>query len=263
MRQNKNIRFGIRGEVPDNAAESRIIPFVLSTFTRDRHHTVLNQDNWMLDNYRKGPLFAYQHMLSGGFCTDPNPDNVIGKSVRIDLEGIGKSRQLVADGQFEDAMINPLAEKIFRKVLFGSLSRTSVGFLEMGEGKYGTGDEARDQTNETYYFDGQELLEWSVVNLPSNPDAGKREMMNLRKMREEAFAAIMYAFKELGGKFRLSQIEQFRVIDILDLLDGKDLDIKETDPDKVRKLLAEVEVKKDQITRLNELLKDRKNSHKG
>jgi hypothetical protein len=253
MSKTKKIGFGIRGDIPANAEESRIIPFVLSTFTKDRHGTVLNQDGWALDNYRKNPIVAYQHNLSGGICTEPNPDFVIGKSNKIDLEGTGQDRKLIADAQFEDGASNPVAEKIFRKVLFGSMSRSSVGFMEVGEGHYGEEDQARGAEHETYFFAGQELLEWSIVNVPSNPDAGKRDM--LKKMREEGFTALMYAFKELGGKFRLSQIEQFRVCDILDLLDGKDLDLKTTDPDQVRKLLAENAAQKDQIQRLRALIK--------
>lgn len=245
----------MRGEIPADAAESRIVPFVLSTFTKDRHGTVLNQDNWQLDNYRKNPIVAYQHMLSGGLCTDPNPDNVIGKSLSIGIE----NRQLVAVAQFEEAAINPLAEKIFRKILFGSLNRTSVGFLEVGEGKYGDGEEAQGRDNETYYFGGQELLEWSVVNIPSNPDAGARDL-SLRHFREEAYAAIMYAFRELGGKFRLSQIEQFRVVDILDLLDGKDLGIQGTDPEVVRKKVeAEREARRREYMRTVTSSLDRQN----
>jgi hypothetical protein len=172
MPKNKRYGFGMRGMLADNAEESRTIPFVLSTFKKDRHGTVLNQDNWMLDNYRSNPVVAYQHMLSGGLCTDPNPDNIIGKSLSIDVE----NRQLVALAQFEEKEMNPLAEKIFRKLLFGSLSRTSVGFLEIGESRFGEGDEAQGRDNETLYFGGQELLEWSVVNLPSNPEAGKRDI---------------------------------------------------------------------------------------
>lgn len=253
MPRNKHFGYGIRAEIPADAAESRIIPFILSTYTKDRHGTVLNQEGWNLENYRKNPVIAYQHMLSGGLCSDPNPDNIIGKSLRTEVEGYGAERRLVSDDQFEDASINPLAEKIFRKLLFGSLSRTSVGFMEVGEGRYGEGDQARGQENETYYFGGQELLEHSIVNIPSNPDAGKREI-SMRHFREEAYAALMYAWKELGGKFRLSQIEQLRVCDIMDLLDGKDLELKETDPDKVRKILAENEALKDQVIRLQSII---------
>jgi len=258
----KKYVYGSRGDIPAGAEESRIIPFILSTFTRDRHRTVLNQDNWQLDNYRKNPVIAYQHNLYGGLCTDPDPDNIIGKSNRIEVKGVKKERRLIADAEFEPGESNVLAEKIFRKILFGSLSRSSVGFLEVGQGKYGDGDEAEGEERETYYFDGQELLEWSVVNIPSNPDAGKRDLA-LRKMREEGYVALMYAFKELGGKFRLSEIENFRIRDILDLLDGKDLEIKEKDPDKVRKQLQDPQAMADMISRQQQSRKNRITSLKG
>lgn len=264
----KKFSFGERGALPAGVEESRIIPFILSTSKKDRHGTVLNQGGWELENYKRNPVVAYQHTLSGGMCSDPNPDYVIGKSVKIGTEGRGDEKMLIAEAQFETADMNPLAEKIFRKVLFGSLSRTSVGFMEVGHGQYGINDEAEGRDNETYYFQGQELLEYSIVNIPSNPDAGKREMDPIldqqyhhvlqRRMREEGYGALMYAYKELGGKFRLSQIEQFRVVDILDLLDGKDLELKETDADKVRKLLADNQALKEHNERLIQLLKDRK-----
>ena len=135
----KTIIYGTRREPAADVAKTRTIDFVLSTYTRDSHGTVLNQDGWSLDRYRKNPVVAYQHTLSGGFCMDPNPDYIIGKSVSIGLEGEGREKCLVASVQFEPAEINPLAEKIFQKVLFGSLSRCSVGFIEVGRGKYGEG----------------------------------------------------------------------------------------------------------------------------
>jgi hypothetical protein len=250
---NKKIHFGIRGAIPQDVEETRTIPFILSSYTRDRHGTVLNQEQWDLDNYRLNPVVAYQHNLSGGMCSEPNPNFIVGKDVGIGLIGAGNERKLAGATEFEPKEINPLAEQIFRKILFGSLSRTSVGFIEKGQGKFGEGEEAEGRSNETYYFSGQELLEYSIVNIPSNPTAGKRGS-EMRLMREEAYGVMMYAFKELGAKFRLSQIEQFRVCDIMDLLDGKDLDLKETDPERVRKLLAENSAQKEQIARLKRIL---------
>ena len=43
----------------------------------------------------------------------------------------------------------------------------------MGDGHYGDGEEGEGRLNETYYFSGQELLEWSVV-IPSNPEGKER-----------------------------------------------------------------------------------------
>ncbi len=236
--ENRKITFGEIRSIPKKAVEDRRIPFVLSTYTKDRHGTVLNQDGWELDNYRLNPVVAYQHNLTGNLCQPPDPDFIIGKSVKIDCEGFGQDRKLVAEAEFEPPEINALAEKVFRKILYGSLSRTSVGFVETKKGHYGEGDERAGFPNETYYFGGQELLEWSVVNIPSNPDAGKRGTA-IGKLRADVAAGLMYAYKELGGKFSLSQLENMTVPQIMDLLDAKDLEIKTKDPEKVHKMLIE------------------------
>lgn len=255
-----NVTFGTRGEIAANAEESRTIPFVNSTYAKDRHGTVLNQEKWNLDNYRKNPIVGYQHNLSGGMCSEPNPDFIIGKDLNPQMFRSVSDTALTGLLQFEPADMNPLAEKIFRKVLFGSLSRSSVGFIEVGQGHYGDGEEAQGRIAETYYFDSQELLEWSVVNIPSNPDAGKR---NMRLLREQGYVAFMYAFRELGGKFRLSEIENMSVRDILDLLDGKDLGLKSKDPEQVRELLKDPQAVADQVARQMEYRKSFTNSLKG
>lgn len=246
MATNKRITFGHVRDIPKDAEEKRTIPFILSTPTRDRHRTVLNQDNWQLDNYRKNPVVGYMHNLYGDMCNPPDPDDVIAKSSDIAVMEHNGVKVLQAVPVFEPAEINLKSDKIFRKLLFGSLNAASVGFLEKGRSKYGEDDEDEGRENETLYFEGQELLEWSVVNIPSNPDGVKRSM------RDQTAAAIAYAHRALGGKFRLSQIEEMRVRDVLDLLDGKDVEIRETDPDKVRKMLQEEAAKAALIARIEE-----------
>ena len=123
----------------------------------------------------------------------------------------------------------------------------SVGFMDIETGIWGTGDEAQGKDNETYYFAGQELLEYSVVNIPSNAGAGKRVH---ELLRNQSYAALMYIQRELGKNYTLGQIENFRLRDILDLLDGKDLQIRETDPDKVRKMIQDEMAQKE----LNDLI---------
>lgn len=239
---NRSFVSGTRGIPAADAAESRIIPFILSTQTRDRHHTVLNQANWNLDNYRKNPVVQYMHSTGESLINPPNPDFLIGKSVFIGTEGNGKDKMLVARVQFEAGNLNPLAEKVFRKVMFGSLRASSVSFIEVGTGNWGKGEEAQGRSQESYYFAGQELLEWSLVNVPSNPDSVKR---GNRFVREQPRSAVLYALRELGCKYSVSQIEDMRIFQILDLLDGKDLGIRETDPTKVRKMINDEMTRKD------------------
>ncbi|MGJ1042744.1 HK97 family phage prohead protease, partial [Staphylococcus epidermidis] len=90
---------------------------------------------------------------------------------------MGKGRAYVEDGKlrvditFEPKEFNELAEKVYQKILFGSLKAVSVGFLPVGDGHWGEGEESRKGANPTWYYDGQELLEVSVVNIPANPNA--------------------------------------------------------------------------------------------
>src|SRR5688572_11146199 len=149
------------------AEETRTVEFIISSAARDRHDSILNMKGWQLDNFNRNPIVGYQHNVYGGnMCLAANPDDVLGPG-RAFLEG----DKLIGAVTFETKEINPLAEKIFQKVLNGTLRATSVGFLEVGEGKYGEGDERSGGKSETYYFAGQELLEFSIVNIPSNAKA--------------------------------------------------------------------------------------------
>jgi hypothetical protein len=202
-------QFGELRAVAPNVEETRTVQFVISNSTRDRHRTVLDPAKWQLDNFNRNGIVGYQHNVYGdGMCDGPNPDDVIGRG-RAFLEG----DQLIGEVVFEPAEINPQAEKIFRKVLFGSLRATSVGFAEIGKGTYGTGKEARGQAEETYYFAGQELLEFSIVNIPSNPDATKRAL------RDQTSHALMFVKRALGNDTSFADIESMKVGDVLRLLD--------------------------------------------
>lgn len=146
--------------------ESRTITFVASDDTKDSAGTVLNQDNWDLRRFNSNGVIGYQHKVYGGWDDTDNPDNVIGKGVAY-IE----DKKLMVDITFEPADINPLADKIYKKIQFGSLRAVSVGFLPIGRGRFGEGEDS-----ETYYFAGQELLEVSVVNIPANPNALKKSL---------------------------------------------------------------------------------------
>jgi len=157
-------------EIRKRNEETRTLTFVASDSARDAAGTVLNQENWSLKRYEKNPIIGYQHEVYGGW-DGSDPDNIIGKA-RVYVE----DGQLLADITFETKDINEKAEKIYKKLLFGSLNAVSVGFLPIGKGSWGKGDEAIDGSNPTYYYAGQELLEISVVNIPSNPNAVRRAM---------------------------------------------------------------------------------------
>lgn len=153
-------------EIRSKKDDERTITFVASDSSVDSAGTVLNQDNWDLRRFNSNGIIGYQHKVYGGWDDTDNPDNVIGKGHAYVEDG-----KLMVDITFEPKEINELAEKIYQKVLFGSLRAVSVGFLPTGKGRFGEGADSN-----TYYFAGQELLEVSVVNIPANPNALRKSM---------------------------------------------------------------------------------------
>lgn len=161
--------FGEIKAISEDVEKTRTVEFVISTEAKDRHGTVLSIDGWILNKYNKNPIVGYQHDVYGdSFFKSPDPDTVIGKS-KVYVE----DKKLIGAVTFEPPEINPLAEKVFRKILFGTLRAASVGFLPIEKGRY-VNPEGSD--GGTYYYGKRELLEWSIVNIPSNSDAIRRQL---------------------------------------------------------------------------------------
>lgn len=203
--------FGEVRAFASDVEKTRTVEFVISSNTKDRHGTVLPADKWNLDCFNANGIVGYQHNVYGGdLCNAPDPDDVIGIG-RAWIEG----DKVIGSVTFEPAEINPKAEKIFRKVLNGTLKATSVGFNPTAPGYFGQGEESERGSNPTYYYNGQELLEFSIVNIPSNPDALRRSM------RDQASNAIGYIYRQLGGKVRFSDIEKMTVGDVIAQLETR------------------------------------------
>jgi hypothetical protein len=195
--------FGELRAIPEDVEKTRTISFVISSERRDRHKTVLSIDGWVLDDFQKNGIVGYQHEVYGGFLFDSDPDAVIGKGV-VYKEG----NQLIGDVTFEPPELNPKAEKIFRKVLFGTLKATSVGFLPVEKGKFGEGEEAIDGKNPTYYYGKRQLLEFSIVNIPSNADAlvRKFEDEDLKEFEETKDPVVPDHYSAMKMMLNLKQL---------------------------------------------------------
>lgn len=161
----------------DNMTSERRMSFVASDGTRDSYGTVLPVSEWDLTRYNGNGVVGYQHKVYG-YGDEPDPDYVIGKGQARIEDG-----QLIIDVEFEPEGLNKIADKVWRKLQFGSLNGVSVGFYASG-GHWGEGEENYDGSSPTYYYEGLELLEVSVVNIPANPNALRRsiaeEMDDLR-----------------------------------------------------------------------------------
>lgn len=194
-------------KLADDMKDTRTVEFVASDESRDSHGTVIPSDKWDLTRFNTNGIIGYQHNVYGDMCGNEDPDKVIGTG-----EAFVENKQLIVRITFEPAEINPLAEKIFQKVLYGTLKAVSVGFMPTQEGHWGEGDESREGKNATYYFDGQELLEVCIVNIPSNKNALKRDL------RSNTVDALHFVYRALDGKVRYSEIEEMKVRDLMDLL---------------------------------------------
>lgn len=141
--------------------KTRTIPFVFSDETRDSYGTVFTATGWVLDRFEKNGIALFNH---NAYSSDPNM--AIG-SARAWVEG----NELLGEITFESKEINPLAETVFRKFLAGTYKGVSIRYFPLENGKWGAGQEALEGENPTYYIGKRELLEISVVPIPSNKNA--------------------------------------------------------------------------------------------
>lgn len=126
----------------------RKMAFTISTAAVDRDGDTIDPRGWQLDNYRRSPvvLWAHDH-------TQPP----IGKASNLWSDAKG----LHATVEFPPTGIYPFADQVHDLVKTGFLSATSVGFIPKESRPSKTG-QAITQA---------ELLEFSIVSVPSNPQA--------------------------------------------------------------------------------------------
>jgi HK97 family phage prohead protease len=143
---------GPRAVVRDVGDEdSRAIDFVISTESIDRYDSTLSLGGWKLANYRRNPVVLWGH----DDCTP-----AIGRSFNIRTEG-----GLCSSVEFAPPEVYPLADTIYQLLKKKFLNAASVGFIPLAY--QWSNDESRPYGID---FEEQELLEWSVVNIPANPD---------------------------------------------------------------------------------------------
>jgi HK97 family phage prohead protease len=137
-----------KGYAPDSVkAEDGKYSFTISTGAVDRDRDKIAVDGWNLANYRKNPIVLLNHDRMG---------LPIGKAETVLASGGAlKARVVFAD--------YPLAQTV-RGLVDGNFMRaTSVGFVPI-KWQY-------DEERRGYDFLEAELLEFSIVTVPSNPEA--------------------------------------------------------------------------------------------
>jgi HK97 family phage prohead protease len=143
------------------ASSERVISFIVSDESViDRHGTILKVSGLSTDTYMtRNPVVGWAHNLYGGFFSTPDPEHIIGRTLRLRKAG----SKLEADVEFLPESVNPTAERIYQMIRRKALNSTSIGFIPK---KVTT---TVIDGREVPVIEESELLEISVVAIPSNP----------------------------------------------------------------------------------------------
>ena len=152
--QNPSIRkdFAVKITLPEDD-ESNIATFTASTAIVDSMGDTINQSGWKLDRFLMNPVILWGHDSSR---------LPIGRAVKTYFDDVGN---LTLDVEFVPREVQAFAGIVRDHVKLGFIKAGSVGFqplkwawVENGE-RFGID------------FDEQELLEFSLVTIPANPEA--------------------------------------------------------------------------------------------
>jgi len=131
------------------------IAWTLSTFDLDRFGERVDPAGWEFSGFAKNPVVQWAH--------------------RYDIPAIGKIEGLAVDADglhgavvFNDKAFDPFGWSIGQRVKAGVIRAGSVGFRVL-EIEIPSKADSRDGT--TLIFRKQELLEFSICNVPANPFA--------------------------------------------------------------------------------------------
>lgn len=199
--QNNNIvtrHLQVRSLSPEQI-EKRQAEFVISTEAVDTYGTVFRAEGWDLTRYAQNPIVLYGHR-----SWDGNPDSIIGLG-----EVFREGNQLIGKVTFEEADINPIADKVFRKIQAGTLRMASIG-AQPTKGHWGSEEAGEDP--EVLYFDRQELLEFSIVPIGSNPDALKRSAQAISEIKTQIIRDIKVTPEPEKPNTKLLSIREAQLI---------------------------------------------------
>jgi len=131
--------------------ENRTVEFIISTADVDRDNDTIQVAGWDLKSFKKNPvvLFGHDH---GGLP--------IAKAPNVKIED---GKLVSGPTQFPEKGTFPFADTVFEMLKQGFLNSVSAGFIA----KQSVMNDERGGVD----FQKQELIEFSVVPVPSNPNA--------------------------------------------------------------------------------------------
>jgi HK97 family phage prohead protease len=141
-----------------------------STEALDSHGTIIRAAGWQLDRFAKNPVLLWAHSASSRGA-GVQPEDVLGTVGSTEVKG----NRLITDLHFSPKGLNPKADLVFEQMRVGIIKGVSVGFMPR---KYHF-EKAAGSDEDTMIIDEQELVELSVVPIPSNPETLAKELRSL------------------------------------------------------------------------------------
>lgn len=138
-------------EIKADAAETRKITFTISTASVDRQNDIVSLDGWDVKNFTKNPVVLWAH----NYRQIP-----VGRSGKPFVSGDA----LKAEVEFTPKGMDPFNDTVFEMYQMGFMRAVSVGFKPVKWNWNETRSNGID-------FMEQELLEFSAVPVPANPEA--------------------------------------------------------------------------------------------
>jgi HK97 family phage prohead protease len=156
---------GVRKQIiaaPDMIeTDKRALRFTISTGSVDRERDTIAIAGWDLSNFKNNPVVLWGHDASR---------LPIGRAFDVTIEGgaLKASVEFIPDDTPEGGQF---AEAVYRLARGGFIAATSVGFRPL-KWDYSTDkDRGADDWFPGIDFAEQELVEFSIVTVPANPEA--------------------------------------------------------------------------------------------
>lgn len=180
---------GCDAVVEKDAADNGRLRFRITTDSEDRMGDVIDPGGWFFGNYERNPIVLFNHEYGEVAGSPPSQ----GKTLLIEKydHGLNAVVEFHRKTRFN--------EELYTLYKDGFMSTTSVGFWPMD----------RPEERETkaggrgLKFTKQDLLEWSLVAVPANPDAFAMAMKKglVRSRTAEYLSSLMapYAARQGDG----------------------------------------------------------------
>lgn len=170
------------------------VEFIVSNSATDRYGESIVMEGINTEKYMSNPVVLWGHDYNA---------LPLGRTLRLRKDG----GNLIALVQF-DTDLSEFANTVYQQILRGTISAASIGGLVQS---YGLNE---DNTTDWATIAELEMVEWSVVAVPANPEAlvlskafGIEEQELKKQYIDFVASAIIKTSKEFGSEEILNQIQ--------------------------------------------------------